>query len=255
MMDAMAAATFRFHAELDALLPREWRGRDIVHHFREPASIKDRIEAHGVPHTEVDVIQVNGAQAGFAYMLRDGDRIGVYPFTVAPAAANPLRPPYPRGRFVLDQHLGRLAAYLRLLGQDCVHRATFPDDEIVEVALAERRVLLTRDRRLLMRRAVVHGGFVHATDPFEQVPEVLRRFPAPEAVAPFTRCMACNGALRAVPREQVEARLLPDTRRYYREFMECPGCGRVFWEGSHVRRMRAWVAAWLGPPDPGRAQA
>jgi hypothetical protein len=240
----MATATFRFYAELNDLLPRQWRQRDILHSFREPASVKDRIEAHGVPHTDVEFIQVNGEPVDFSYGVRDGDRVSVYPFMAVVENPRPVRPPYPRGRFVLDQHLGRLAAYLRLLGLDCIHYQTFADDEIVRVALAEDRVLLSRDKRLLMRRAVVHGGFVHATDPFEQVPEVLRRFPAPEHIAPFTRCMACNGVLRAAAREEVEDRLLPDTRLYYREFRECPSCRRVFWDGSHVRRMRAWVDEW-----------
>jgi len=181
----------------------------------------------------------------FSYGVRDGDRVSVYPFMAAVENPRPLRPPHPRGRFVLDQHLGRLAAYLRLLGLDCVHRATFPDEEVVRVSVDEHRVLLSRDKRLLMRRAVVHGAFVRATDPMEQVPEVLHRFGAPETVAPFSRCMACNGLLRPADRDQVEDRLLPDTREYYREFRECPDCRRVYWDGSHVRRMRAWVDTWL----------
>jgi hypothetical protein len=245
MIGTMARATLRFYAELNDLLPRQWRGRDIVHEFREPASIKDRIEAHGVPHTEVELIQVNGAPVEFGYGVRDGDRVSVYPFMAVLENPRPLRPPYPRGRFVLDQHLGRLAAYLRLLGLDCVHHAVFPDDEVARVALAEGRVLLSRDKRLLMRRLIVHGGFVRATDPLEQVPEVLHRFGAPELVAPFTRCMACNGVLRTAAPHEVDDRLLPDTREYYREFRECPGCRRVYWDGSHVRRMRAWVEQWL----------
>jgi uncharacterized protein len=245
MMASMARATFRFYAELNDLLHWQWRQRDIVHAFREPASVKDRIEAHGVPHTEVELILVNGAPADFAYPLRDGDRISAYPFMAILENPHPLRQPYPRGRFVLDQHLGRLAAYLRLLGLDCVHRALFPDEDVARIAVDENRILLSRDRRLLMRRAIVHGGVVHATDPMEQVPEVLHRFGAPEAIAPFSRCMACNGLLRPVAREQVDDRLLPDTREYYREFRECPDCRRVFWDGSHVRRMRAWVSAWL----------
>jgi hypothetical protein len=247
MMTAMARATFRFYAELNDLLPWQWRQRDVVHVFRAPASIKDRIEAHGVPHTEVELILVNGDPVDFSYLVHDGDRISVYPFLAILENPHPLRPPYPKGRFVLDQHLGRLAAYLRLLGLDCVHRAKFDDDDLARVALAGNRVLLTRDRRLLMRRVIAHGGFVHATDPMEQVPEVLHRFGAPECVAPFSRCMACNGVLRPVAREQVEDRLLPDTREYYREFTECPDCRRVFWDGSHVRRMLAWVNAWLSP--------
>ncbi len=249
-MTAMARATLRFYAELNDLLPWQWRQRDVVHAFREPASIKDRIEAHGVPHTEVELIQANGAAVDFGYLLSDGDRVSVYPFLAILENPQPLRPPYPRGRFVLDQHLGRLAAYLRLLGLDGMHRTRFDDDELVRVAIAENRILLTRDRRLLMRRAVVHGGFVRATDPMEQVPEVLHRFGAPECVAPFSRCMACNGVVRPVAREQIEDRLLPDTRAYYSEFRECPDCRRVYWDGSHVRRMRAWVDAWLSP-SPG----
>jgi len=249
-MVTMARAVFMFQRELNDLLPREWRGREVVHAFNEPASVKDRIEAHGVPHTEVELIQINRELVGFERLLRDGDRVSVYPFMAILENPHPLRPPYPRGRFVLDQHLGRLAAYLRLLGLDCVHRACFPDDEVVGVALAEDRVLLSRDKRLLMRRVVVHGGFVYATNPFEQAPEVLRRFPAPDRIAPFTRCMACNGVLRAVGREEVEDRLLPDTREYFREFRECPDCRRVYWDGSHARRMRAWVDAWLSGTSP-----
>ena len=251
MIGAMACARFRFYAELNELLPRQWRQRDIVHAFRGPASVKDRVEAQGVPHTDVEFIQVNGAPVDFGYGVRDGDRVSVYPFMAVVENPRPLRPPYPRGRFVLDQHLGRLAAYLRLLGLDCVHRAAFPDYEVVRVGLSEDRVVLSRDRRLLMRRAVVHGAFVRATNPFEQVPEILHRFGSPETIAPFSRCMTCNGVLRPADREQVEDRLLPDTRAYYREFRECPDCRRVFWEGSHVRRMRAWVDAWLSGYVPG----
>jgi uncharacterized protein with PIN domain len=245
----MAAATFRFYAELNDLLPRQWRQRDVVHAFREPASVKDRIEAHGVPHTDVEFIQVNGGQVDFSYGVRNGDRVSVYPFMAVVENPRPLRPPYPRGRFVLDQHLGRLAAYLRLLGLDCIHRARFPDDDLARVSVDDHRILLSRDKRLLMRRAVVHGAFVRATDPMEQVPEVLHRFGAPETIAPFTRCMACNGVLRETAREEVEDRLLPDTRRYYCEFRECPGCRRVYWNGSHARRMRAWVEAWRAATD------
>jgi uncharacterized protein with PIN domain len=245
MISSMATATFRFYAELNDLLPRQWRQRDIAHAFRAPASVKDRIEAQGVPHTDVEFIQVNAAPVDFGYGVRDGDRVSVYPFMAVVENPRPLRPPYPRGRFVLDQHLGRLAAYLRLLGQDCVHRALFPDEEVARVSVDENRILLSRDKRLLMRRAVVHGGFVRATDPMEQVPEVLHRFGAPETIAPFTRCMVCNGVLRPAHRDHVEDRLLPDTREYYREFRECPDCRRVYWDGSHVRRMRAWVEAWL----------
>lgn len=251
----MLRVTFRFYAELSDFLPREQRQRDVPHAFQGPASVKDRIEAHGVPHTEVDLILAGGTPVDFAHRPQDGDRISVYPYLARTPSPTPLRPPHPRGRFALDQHLARLAAYLRLLGQDVLHRASWADDELARVAAAEDRVLLSRDTRLLMRATVVHGGFVHATDPMQQVPEVLHRFGAPETFAPFTRCLACNGLIAEVPAERVADRLPPDTRQFYDRFWRCPDCGRVFWEGSHVRRMRAWVASWLDHPDVPRRPA
>ena len=250
----MALAHFRFYAELNELLPARARHRELAHAFQAPASVKDRIEAQGVPHTEACLILVDGEPAGFERLLRDGDRVSVYPHLALLGSPHPLRPPPPRGSFVLDQHLARLAAYLRLLGQDAEHRVPFPDPELVRAAVDGRRVLLTRDKGVLMRREVVHGGFVRATDPHAQVVEVLHRFGAPETLAPFTRCMACNGVLAPARKAAVAPRLLPATLANYERFWECPDCGRVFWEGPHVRRMRAWVEQWLAHPDVPRRQ-
>ena len=201
------------------------------------------------------MIQVNGAPVGFRHRLTDGDRVSVYPFMATMDTPLPLRPPWPRGRFILDQHLARLAAYLRLMGQDVVHRAEWRDEDLVAAAVSDDRVLLTRDTRMLMRRAVVHGGFVHAVIPSAQVVEVLHRFGARETFAPFSRCMACNGRLQAVTAEAVADRLQPDTRQYYDRFWQCEGCRRVYWEGSHARRLQARVREWLDHPDvaPSRA--
>lgn len=245
----MAQALFRFYAELNELLPHKLRQRDLPHAFHAPASLKDRIEAQGIPHTEVDLILVNGAPAPFAQHLQDGDRVSVYPFLAKGPSPLPLRPPYPRGRFALDQHLARLAAYLRLLGLDAAHWASVDDAHLARTAVAEDRILLTRDKGVLMRREVVHGGFVRATDPREQVVEVLHRFGAAERVAPFTRCLVCNRPLGPAVREAVLDRLPEGTREAYHRFWECPQCRRVFWEGPHVRRMRQWVEAWLAHPD------
>lgn len=245
----MAQAWFRFYAELNELLRPGARFRDLPHVFNAPASVKDRIEAQGIPHTEASLILMDGEPVDFSHPLQDGARVSVYPFLAQGPSPLPLRPPHPRGRFVLDQHLARLAAYLRLLGQDVVHRADFPDPELVRVAVAEQRVLLTRDKGVLMRREVVHGGFVRATDPQAQVVEVLHRFGAPERIAPFSRCLACNGRLEAVARSAVAGLVPAATLAHYERFWRCPGCARVFWEGPHVRRMRAWVETWLAHPD------
>ena len=241
----MARVTLRFFGELNAFLQRRHRDLAIAHEFDGRASVKDRIEAHGVPHTEIGAIRIGGNAVGFDRRVRDGDSVEVFPDPSAVSASLPLRPPHPRGRFILDQHLGRLAAYLRLLGQDVLHRPQWSDDELARAAAEEGRVLLSRDIRLLMRRRVVHGGFIHATDPKAQVREVLRRFPAPETIAPFSRCMACNARIAEVAKADVADRLPPDTRQFYDRFWQCRACGRVYWEGSHVRRMRGWVEAWL----------
>lgn len=245
----MPVARFRFYAELNELLPRKARQREITHEFAGPAPVQDRIEALGVPHTEVEFILVNGSPAGFMRRLQDGDLVSVYPFMAVLENPCPLRPPYPRGRFVLDQHLTKLAAYLRLMGLDALHRPCFPDAELARVSAEQDRVLLTRDKGLLMRKQVVHGGFVRATDPMAQLPEVLHRFGAREHYAPFSRCLACNALLRAVPEAEVAHRLLPSTRSLYHDYWICQGCHRVFWEGPHMRRMRTWVEDWLKDPD------
>ena len=245
----MATARFRFYAELNELLPRPLRQRDILHSFNSPATLKDRIEAQGIPHTEVELTQVNGTPVDFAHRLQDGDQVSVYPFLAILENPLPLRPPYPRGRFVLDQHLSKLAVYLRLMGLDALHRPFFPDTELARVSIEEDRVLLTRDKGLLMRKEVVHGGFVRATDPMAQLPEVLHRFGARELYAPFSRCLACNGLLQSVTKEEIADRLLPSTRARYHTYWNCPQCDRVFWEGPHVRRMRGWVEAWLKDPN------
>jgi hypothetical protein len=245
----MAQATFRFYAELNELLPLKARQRDLAHAFRPPASLKDRIEAQGIPHTEVDLVLVNGAPADFGYRLQDGDRVSVYPFLAKGPSPLPLRPPYPRGRFVLDQHLARLAAYLRLLGLDTAHWPVMEDAALARISVAEERILLTRDKGLLMRREVVHGGFVRARAPREQVVEVLHRFGAPERVTPFTRCLGCNGLLEPAAKEAVEDRLPAGTREAYDRFWTCSACDKVFWEGPHVRRMSQWVRDWLAHPD------
>ena len=233
-------ATFRFYAELNDFLAPGQDGRALSYRFRGRPAVKDAIEAQGVPHPEVDLILANGASVGFAYPLRDGDRIAVYPvfeaLDIAPLVRlreRPLREP----RFALDVHLGRLARWLRLLGFDTVYRNDFEDRELVNLAVREHRILLTRDRRLLHHKEIDHGYCVRADNPDAQVGEILRRFQLENSVQPFARCGHCNGLLQRVSKEAVEERLEPKTKRYYEVFHQCDTCGRVYWEGSHFARL------------------
>jgi uncharacterized protein len=240
----MARALFRFYAELNDFLPGPRRAVAFEHEFAAPATVKDRIESLGVPHTEVDLILANGDAVDFDYRVRDGDRISVSPvfeaFAIAPVSplrVKPLREP----RFVLDTHLGRLAAYLRMLGFDTAWRNHCDDAELARVARDERRILLTRDTGLLKRSAVTHGCFVRETDARRQMEEVVRRFHLARLAAPFTRCLRCNEPLAAVTKEDALEDLPPRTAQLHDEFRRCPSCRRVYWKGTHYQRMRRLV--------------
>jgi hypothetical protein len=119
VLATMPVANFRFYVELNDFLLPEHRFTEFAYGFLDVATVKDRIESFGVPHTEVDLILVNGQSVDFAYRVQDGDRISVYPVFEAfdIAGLSRLRPePLRDPRFILDVHLGRLAAYLRMLG-------------------------------------------------------------------------------------------------------------------------------------------
>lgn len=239
-----AHASIRFYAELNDHLPPKLRYRTLETRFFVPGTAKDMIESLGVPHTEVELILINGESAGFDRLVRDGDRLAVYPMfesvDITPelrVRERPLRDP----RFVLDVHLGKLAAYLRMLGFDCEYKNCAADPELVDIASRERRILLTRDRGLLKRSAVTRGYWLRETDGRRQAAEIVGRFDLARSFRPFTRCMACNGLLRAVSKSEVAALLPPRTAELYDEFLQCPGCGRVYWKGSHHRRMERWI--------------
>lgn len=186
------------------------------------------VQSLGVPLTEVGALTVNGARVGPGYRLADGDRVRV---DVA-ARPQPLAEP----RFVLDVHLGTLARRLRLLGVDTAYANDADDEELVEQANAERRVLLTQDRGLLRRRNLRAGGYVKGARPDAQLADVLDRFAPP--LAPWTRCLACNGLLSPVSKADVDPVLRPGTRRTYQSFSRCPECGQVYWRGAHSHRLQ-----------------
>jgi hypothetical protein len=245
----MATATFRFYEELNDFLPPERRKREFAHEFAHRGSIKDMIESLGVPHTEIDVIMVNGESVGFDRIVTDGDRIAVYPMfealDVTPLLRlreRPLREP----RFTLDVQLGTLARYLRLCGFDTHYRNAWRDEDLARQAFTQRRVLLTRDRELLKRSIVTHGYFVRADKPRLQLKEVCDRLDLWRGIDPYRRCIRCNGLLEDVDKAEVLAALEPDTRRYYEEFRRCADCGRVYWRGSHVGRMERLLAELRG---------
>lgn len=237
-------ATFRFYAELNDFLPPPLRQAAVELSFSGTPSVKDSIEALGVPHPEVDLILVDGQPAGFDYLIAGGERVAVYPvferFEIGPI--NRLRPePLRVPRFVLDVHLGKLARRLRLLGFDTLYRNDFDDPAIVRCSVAERRIILTRDKGLLKHRQVTHGHWLRSCDPSQQVLEVITAFDLRARIRPFTRCLVCNSQLERADRDAVASHLPERLDTSIRNFSRCPGCNRVYWPGSHYDRLRGWL--------------
>jgi uncharacterized protein with PIN domain len=252
---AAVSAEFRFYEELNDFLPPERRRSTFAYSVAGTRSVKDAIEAIGVPHTEIDLILVDGQSVGFERVLRGGERVAVYPvferLDIAPLQH--LRPrPLRESRFVLDTHLGKLARHLRMAGFDCLYRNDYRDCELITAAVAERRIILTRDKGLLKQRLVTHGYFVRATESEEQLREVVRAFQLEANLKPFSRCRECNAELHDAPKAEVLARLPEKVRDAYERFQLCPGCGRVYWEGTHYARLRLLLDL-AAQPDAGSA--
>ena len=256
----------RFHGSLGELVvsqrrghthPVEVRGHTHRVEVAPGTTVKDLIESLGVPHTEVDVIVVDGTSVGFGHQVADGETVGVYPMAGAVDVTPVLHlQPSPPGRpaFVVDVHLGRLARSLRLLGFDVLWRNDLTDSELAAISAGDRRILLTRDRQLLKRSQVATGYLVRSTERHVQLAEVLARYDLADRIAPFGRCLACNGLLEDVAKDVVAGRLPPRARRDYTEFRQCPDCGRIYWRGSHYDRLATVVeevrrkARGTGPP-------
>ncbi|MCV7378724.1 hypothetical protein BST11_00580 [Mycobacterium alsense] len=230
----------RAYAELNDFLPPASRGVATRRPFRSHQTVKDLLEAMGIPHTEVDLILVNGSSRGFGYRPSAGDRIAAYPMFEALDVGSTarLRPaPLRDTRFVVDVNLGRLARLLRVLGFDVWWSSDADDATLADVSLTQQRILLTRDRGLLKRRAITHGLFVHSQDAEQQALEVIRRLDLAQRLAPLSRCIRCNGALAAVAKGEVIDQLEPLTRERYEKFSRCARCGRIYWAGSHYARL------------------
>jgi uncharacterized protein with PIN domain len=237
---------FRFYEELNDFLPPARRKRAFMYRFHGTPSVKDAIEALGVPHTEVDLILVDGESVRFSHRLHDGERVAVYPvferLDITPVTR--LRPvPLRTPRFVADVHLGTLARYLRLLGFDTGYDNHSGDAELVRCSVAERRILLSRDVGLLKHKVLTRAHYVRATDPDRQLEEIVRVLDLERRIRPFTRCMRCNGRLRRVTVESIANQVPARVRATQRRFARCGSCGRVYWPGTHFDRLTRIVAA------------
>lgn len=235
-------STFYLNGDLPELLHRNHKGRDTIGlEVTRRTSIKDMLESIGLPHTEIGALRLADTMLDFSHIVEPGREYVVQPVPEPWDVTVPtvLRPdPLPGISFVVDINVGRLAKYLRASGFDVLFDPRWSDKYIASLMKKEKRILLTRDRGLLMRKQVEYGRYVRMTEPAGQLQEVLRLFGLKERIRPFTRCLECNEPLVKVRKQDVYHLLEPLTRKYYDSFSRCPGCGRVYWSGSHIERMR-----------------
>ena len=236
--------TFRFYEELNDFLPSGKRKKNFEYQFSGSPTVKDAIEAIGIPHIEVDLILVNGESVSFSHQLSGNENISVYPVfeSLDISPINRLREqPLRVTRFILDVHLGKLAKYLRMTGFDTLYEKDYSDADIVKISIEGKRIILTRDLGILKHKTITHGYWIRSQDPFEQIREVVRRFDLVDHFNPFHRCMNCNGLIKEVPKDQVLKELQPNTRQYYSDFYQCIKCNNIYWKGSHYNRMMKFI--------------
>jgi uncharacterized protein len=229
-----SALRLRPDPDLWLFLRREHRAPSSRVSWDDGATVGHVVQSLGVPLTEVGALVLDGTPVPPQRRPVPGAEL------VVRAVSRPQEVPGATG-FLLDVGLGTLARRLRVLGVDAAYRNDAADSELVREGAAERRVLLTQDRGLLMRRALWAGAHVRGDRPDDQLADVLDRFAPP--LAPLTRCTACNGEVDAVAAAEVADLLEPGTRRSYSEFARCRSCGRVYWQGAHGRDLARVVEA------------
>lgn len=237
----MGLITLTFHGNLVDFLPRDKIHSSLQVTFTHKTAVKHIIESLGVPHPEIGRIECNHQRVDLMYSIQDQDAIDVYPHNPGDQRFESLPP-----RLVLDNHLGKLTDYLRLLGFDAVYARDWTDDVIAQFTFDENRILLTRDRGLLKRKIVKIGHCVRADIPAEQLAEVITLFNLEPLITPFQRCPRCNGKLKPVAKDQIIEELLPLTRKYYDEFSRCQSCGQIYWKGTHFENMQKLFAPYTG---------
>jgi len=241
-------ATIRFYEELNDFLPEDKKKKDLMLRFYNAPSVKDAIESFGIPHTEVDLILINGEPVRFDNRLKANDRVSVYPkfesfdiTKISKLKGRPLR----TIKFILDVHLGKLARYLRLCGFDTLYDNHYEDHTIVRISSEENRIILTRDIGILKYAEVRHGYWLRSDQPQQQLKEVIKRFDLKNQVRLFTRCMECNGTIGKIDKNKVRHQLLNGTQKYYQEFFRCTHCGKIYWKGSHYQNMMEFIQKFL----------
>jgi uncharacterized protein with PIN domain len=235
-------ASVRIYAELNDFVKPAFRQRKIEISVKGRITVRNAVESLGVPHSAIDLVLVNGNPVVFGQLIQPGDYISVYPqfesFDISGVSRN-RKEPLRKSRFIADAHLGKLATKLRMLGFDTLFSGELSDDEIIILASAQKRIILTRDREMLKSDLVDHGYYVRSVYPATQLKEVIGKFDLGSQFKPFTRCLKCNGKLETACKQEVKDLVPGETATLFKAFFRCSGCGKIYWEGSHYESMKA----------------
>lgn len=245
------------HGDLPGLLLRQHRPHtEIRYPLSRQASIKDILEAVGIPHTEIGAIEKHTQQLDFSHLPEPGEKFDIYPVPAGAAALQPslLRPDPPAEiRFLVDINVARLAGLLRMAGFDTVSVREAEEvpgkREIALLGTRSGRIILSRDKELLKHREVTFGRLVRNQDPARQLYEIVDFYGIHSNLAPFSRCLRCNGLLEPVDKQRVMDQLEPLTKKYYYSFRRCGSCSQVYWKGSHHERMVALLEPIMADAD------
>ncbi|MBM9614834.1 hypothetical protein JWJ90_11115 [Desulfobulbus rhabdoformis] len=234
-------ATYHFADELICLLRKQWRSDQPIRlAVSRSTSIKDVIEAFGVPHTEIGGILCNGNAVDFSHRVQDEQHFTLQaihpPWEIHKTTL--LRPAYVGDfRFLVDKNIGKLAGYLRMAGFDTLYDPDWNETDMGERVQEELRIVLTRNLDLLKRKQVVFGHCLRNDVPEQQLQEILSLFAINSLPHRFSRCMRCNHLLDPVAKQDILPRLEPLTKRYFEVFKICPHCDKIYWQGSHTDKM------------------
>ena len=248
----MPKVMFRFYEELNDFLPEHRKKTDFYATLKGKRSIKDMIEALGVPHTEIDLILVNGISVGFNTILHDNDRISVYPVFESLNITDTTRLrklPLRRNKFIADINLGNIVKYMRVLGLDVYYDALLSNREIIELSNKEKRIILTKNKQLLKFKDVSHGIFIRPGTTTEQIKRIIDYLDINNDIVPFSRCLRCNTLLKNVSKEQILDRIPPKTKKFCSEFVQCQSCDKIYWKGTHFIKMEKFVRQILDRPE------
>jgi len=198
------------------------------------ASIKDTLEALGIPHTEIERMVVNGRKVNFTHRMKEVDNVLIYPHGT-PKNQGPffLKP----AKFACDVHLGKLARHLRLMRLDTIYKINITDQELFNISQKEKRVLLTRDIGILKNNRATRAFFVYNTSPEKQWKEIIKRFKWSTSVKPFSRCLECNGKIKRTAKSKVLKFLPLKVQKFYKMFYQCADCRKIYWQGSHYQKL------------------